>query len=558
MAGTIYKFVGDRKKGFHTGAIDTKDANDVRRFVPRDGTIELTPAQFADLNNYLVLIPDGSPVPTAPISEHEVKYSELIDPATGKILAPLLPAPSVPTVVKPGIGDLIRDYGAKGDGVSDDTAAIQQAIDDGFALIPRGHMFRFSQLVMKKDSILAGQGWGSVLKQLDNVNADGIHTVANGTGWWIRDLTLDGNQEGNTAGSGIHPAEVAWNAPGIGVLSGSWFQIFNVCSQFWSGHGFDMSGLFGGYHVSHCLAFENEGHGFNVIMGDSVYTACESAQNTGHGYFIDGHVSSFAQCKAWWNGRKQGRGVAVSQAYGAGVGTSDGFHVTSNARMSLLTGCDSQDNTRDGIALGARALSVVGGFVDNNARYNLNTQATGGNAFDSIVEGLILGYGGRIGATAHVNLVADQRNRVSASRPGGAAPFLAGDPGGNSIRIGREVPRFVNTPGEPGWGAGFAMPAATHTSLHFWNEDGEVRLGGHAWVAALVAANSTIFTLPNLPEYRPVKATESAACSTAGTTIIVKINPNGTVTNSTAIPANSFMCFNGVRARTGAVQTPPA
>jgi hypothetical protein len=96
MATAVYRFIGDKKKGYFTGAIDTLDANGIKRHVGRNDTIELTDTQVADLRRSLVLNLSTDPTPSAPMSDHAIAYSELIDPQTGKIKSSLI-SPQVVT-----------------------------------------------------------------------------------------------------------------------------------------------------------------------------------------------------------------------------------------------------------------------------------------------------------------------------------------------------------------------------------------------------------------------------------------------------------------------------
>jgi hypothetical protein len=122
------------------------------------------------------------------------------------------------------------EYGAKGDGTTDDTAAIQAALDaagaaHGVCYIPHG-TYRFSNLKMYGESALVGAHMFSTILQRipgstgtalrDRTSAEG--NTQGGTGLWIRDITIDGN---STTGDGINVGNSVAGAAGtLNFLSG--------------------------------------------------------------------------------------------------------------------------------------------------------------------------------------------------------------------------------------------------------------------------------------------------------------------------------------------------
>jgi len=110
----------------------------------------------------------------------------------------------------------VKDYGAVGDGVTDDTAAIQAAIDFGGNIFIPGGTYMASQLTMDSDVYICGAGYGiTTIKQIAGTNADFISSSSDLSNFGITGLTVDGNYftsawneavgtTGNTSGNGLY------------------------------------------------------------------------------------------------------------------------------------------------------------------------------------------------------------------------------------------------------------------------------------------------------------------------------------------------------------------
>jgi parallel beta-helix repeat protein len=118
----------------------------------------------------------------------------------------------------------VLGYGAKGDGNTDDTKAIQAAIDDanetGAVVFFPAAVYRVSQLLLRSGSILQGVSSGTypgndtisgatVLARIANTNKD-LLLAADGVNYCrIYDLAIDGNDNNNTQGHGLYIADGA-------------------------------------------------------------------------------------------------------------------------------------------------------------------------------------------------------------------------------------------------------------------------------------------------------------------------------------------------------------
>jgi hypothetical protein len=90
--------------------------------------------------------------------------------------------PSSKAFLWPGHGINVKDYGAKGDGVTDDTDAIQAAIDaagvNGSVYIPEGRWKITSALNIEKPMSLSGSGFNTLIENLgigSAINLDGYN-----------------------------------------------------------------------------------------------------------------------------------------------------------------------------------------------------------------------------------------------------------------------------------------------------------------------------------------------------------------------------------------------
>jgi parallel beta-helix repeat protein len=118
----------------------------------------------------------------------------------------------------------VLSFGAKGDDKTDDTKAIQAAIDEGYktgavVFFPDAS-YRVSQLVLRRGSILQGVSSGtypdnatiagsSVLVRIGNTNKHLLLAPDGANYGRIRDLAIDGNKNNNTKGCGLYVADGA-------------------------------------------------------------------------------------------------------------------------------------------------------------------------------------------------------------------------------------------------------------------------------------------------------------------------------------------------------------
>lgn len=231
----------------------------------------------------------------------------------------------------------VRDYGAVGNGTTDDTAAIQAAIDatvatkGGTVFFPPGRFKLTSALDLGTFSrnflTLQGSGAGDMF---------GANDLSGTTTLVQTSTTADGLSCYGTLGLTINDLRVAGpkSGSGIGVrLSGYGAASFNV-------------------QMSNVLVEYFGGTGIIINSGPCVssFRNVLSMHNLGHGWEVNGTSNSFISC---WGGGNKNHGWKISSAYSTWIGcASDGngldgwFFGPSNQAINL-SGCGAEYNNRD-------------------------------------------------------------------------------------------------------------------------------------------------------------------------------------------------------------------
>nr|GEZ89525.1 hypothetical protein [Tanacetum cinerariifolium] len=264
----------------------------------------------------------------------------------------------------------VKDFGAKGNGSSDDTLAIQKAIDaaaaagGGQVYLPEGTYMvsatTGSCLALKSNVSLVGQGMGVSTLKLANdlpsavtgiLTANGTHDVG------ASKLTLDGNLQHNTGYFS------GWlNGSGTNV------RIDSVEAKNAAGNGFDLQGTDGLVQVelSNSVAHDND-YGVRAyamtasLLHDNVAYANRTGFNVGGDVQV---VDNDAYSNTDFGIFVQSTGTTVKggEVYGNG---DDGIH-TAFARQFKITGVDIHDNKGSGIYI----ASSVNGDVFSNTIHN--------------------------------------------------------------------------------------------------------------------------------------------------------------------------------------------
>ena len=285
----------------------------------------------------------------------------------------------------------VKDYGAVGDGVADDTAEIQSAIDDAYAngggtvYVPAG-IYKMTGVMLRDKVSLRGDGDGSILR-CTSTTAAAIYmettTVPVGN-LSIQDLRLESTAASgsanaihleNNSSTSTHPPFVyitmrnlfITNFKGWGVYAESLIVsvIDRVIAQT-NGGGFYLNG--DGYgtntwssvntSVSFISCYANGNTGIGYQLKRTTYSSlmgCAADSNGGGQYIIDMcNGISFNGCGAEW-------GASEAPTNG------DGFTIRNSSLNITLTSCFVLNNQHYSLWITGNSYAVAAiNFMDND------------------------------------------------------------------------------------------------------------------------------------------------------------------------------------------------
>ena len=220
----------------------------------------------------------------------------------------------------------VKDFGAKGDGKTSDSAAIQKALDaagkvQGTAYFPSGNYRCHDLKVSPYTTVLAEPQWaygpdaGAVLT-IDSESADCVLNISEAFGCHIRGIFLRGNRKAQKVQHGIfqnHAAEFTKreNSPVIDEVS---------IHQF-SGHGVYLLRIWL-FIIRHSIFHSNAGHGVCILGWDGFVTDNQFSGNGKSGFATEtggGSTVMFTANRVEWN-----------QEYGLHLAGGDCWNVTGN------------------------------------------------------------------------------------------------------------------------------------------------------------------------------------------------------------------------------------
>ncbi len=311
----------------------------------------------------------------------------------------------------------VKDFGAIGDGVTDDTTSIQAAITAGKQVhFPAGTYKLTAVVRLKRDRILFGDGRvNTIINQTGDVSAfemDETTDAALVYGIVIKDMSITkGALTATTGISGIKLTGTANNVwgckiqnvnvsqfhDGINIARPILTEVDNCDSNNNARHGFAITGSGTSTILKSTFARLNGGSGYSLtgLFSYFKFDTTAADQNTEFGYYIGGDTSNFPNAFSFIG-------------CGAEQNTKDNYKFE-NAENFVLNGCYSLDSTEHGFHFaGARGVALVGCRGQNNGLWGINTSTgTGGKLPSTINSTSTTISGNTSGRISDLSVVAD-------------------------------------------------------------------------------------------------------------------------------------------------------
>jgi len=249
----------------------------------------------------------------------------------------------VRTSARPWYDVTHSDYGAVGDGVTDDAPAIQAAIDaaatagGGVVFLPEADYAITAALRLKDFVELRGVGRTATkltLKNSSNTSMIVIDSV-NVERVGVRDMWLFGNKSNQAAGS-HHGIFIDNTGGGSFAFNDSMPILSDLLISSCKGDGVRLTADCRDPHLRNVQVRTCDGVGFNLSCTDGGIFGCTAGNSGLEGFLIAGANNRLFGCKSFQNGQ-------ITSTNG------DGFRFT--AQRCVAVACESQDNQQHGFNL---------------------------------------------------------------------------------------------------------------------------------------------------------------------------------------------------------------
>lgn len=233
----------------------------------------------------------------------------------------------------------VKDFGAKGDGATDDTAAINSAIQaaagGGIVFIPQGVFIADPGvgIILANSVTLQGAGHGSVLKVKNGSNVLNNFVKAElKSNITIRDLQIDGNRanQSSSDSQAVHY--------GIYIATSPNCRVQNVWVHHTTGVGVHIYNS-AGTTVTNCVSSHNRYHGFECEQNTGcTFTGNRGHNNDRHGMFISpgevggsGSIGNVIDANSFDHNGEYGIAMGVAAGNGGSIGLTRDNVITNNS-----------------------------------------------------------------------------------------------------------------------------------------------------------------------------------------------------------------------------------
>ncbi|MFS2067980.1 M10 family metallopeptidase C-terminal domain-containing protein [Pseudomonas sp. CT11-2] len=293
----------------------------------------------------------------------------------------------------------VQNFGAKGDGITDDTAAIQRAIDaaaaagggqvympTGTYIVSGGAEPSDGCLMLKSNVYLYGDGMGATTVKV----ADGSDTKITGVirsaygeethDFGVSNLTIDGNRDSTTGkidgwfngyipGQAGHDSNVTLDSVEIKDCSGYGFdpheQTVNMVIKNSVSHGNGLDGFVADFlsnsTFENNVAYDNDRHGFNIVTSTHDFTLTNNVayNNGGNGIVVQRGSENIPS--------PSNITITGGEVYGNGA---EGVLIKMSSEVTV-SGVDIHDNTSAGVRIyGSNHVELIDNTLNSNSLGN--------------------------------------------------------------------------------------------------------------------------------------------------------------------------------------------
>lgn len=233
----------------------------------------------------------------------------------------------------------VKDFGATGNGVADDTMAIQAAVTaavgGGIVHIPEGVYVvdPVHSIHVSSGMVLQGVGYGSIIKVKNGSNVlNNLIKVEDCTNVVLRDLQIDGNRP-NQSGS-----ESVATHYGIYIAGSQDCRVENVWAHHTTGVGIHIYNC-EGVIVTHCDSSHNRYHGFECEQATGcIFTTNRGHHNDRHGIFVSpgelgglGAIANVIDANSFDHNGNYGIALGIAAGNDGSIGLTRDNVITNNS-----------------------------------------------------------------------------------------------------------------------------------------------------------------------------------------------------------------------------------